>query len=555
MADNLFRRLAAAMGQPELGRQIRASPRHADRNEHHDALDEIIGRLDAAHPLAELEAILQKAAVPATRIFTIEDIFNDPHYRARNSIVAAPDDSNGQRRHGGRRAAAVGDAGRRAPCRPRRRPGHARGAARRARAERCEHRRARSARVIADEAARERERLHERERPSHGIHGTVRRRTPGRTATRPSAPRRSPWAGRRSSRAARPRACSTRASASMCWSMPGTFIESGLFGTSATRPEDRDSSPADGKIAGFGKIDGRECAIVVNDFTVMGASSSATNGRKIGHMKRVATSRGMPMVFLGESSGARMPDHMGSRGMGSLLGNDGTQYVRMRETPWASATLGLSYGSSSWYAVLSDFSVMRKGAVLAVSSPQLASLAIKEKVDPEELGGWQVHAEVTGFADAGRRHRRGGDRRDQDLPVLPARATTTKRRPSVRGAAGSGEAMAGIAKLLPEKRTQVYDVRNIIRTIVDTDSFFELKARFGKVAVTGLARLGGSTVGIRRQQSAVQGRRDGHRRLREGHELPRAVRQLQHPDRAARRHARASRSASRPSASARRARS
>src|SRR5262245_54477352 len=108
----------------------------------------------------------------------------------------------------------------------------------------------------------------------------------------------------------------------------GTFIESGLFGASATRPEDRDKSPADGKVAGFGKIDGRECAIVANDFTVMGASSSATNGRKIAHMKRVATTRGLPMVFLGESSGARMPDHMGSRGMGALLGNDGTQYMR-----------------------------------------------------------------------------------------------------------------------------------------------------------------------------------------------------------------------------------
>jgi acetyl-CoA carboxylase carboxyltransferase component len=180
---------------------------------------------------------------------------------------------------------------------------------------------------------------------------------------------------------------------------PGTFIESGLFGTSSSNPADRDRSPADGKVAGFGKIGGRESAIVANDFTVMGASSSSTNGRKIAHLKRVACQRGLPMVFLGESSGARMPDHMGSRGMGTLLGNDGTQYLRLRETPWASATLGQSYGSSSWYAVLSEFSVMRKGAVLAVSSSLLASLAIKEQVDPEALGGWRLHAEVTGFAD------------------------------------------------------------------------------------------------------------------------------------------------------------
>src|SRR6201999_1736568 len=91
----------------------------------------------------------------------------------------------------------------------------------------------------------------------------------------------------------------------------GTFVESGLFGTSASNPSDRHSTPTDGKVVGFGRIDGRETAVAANDFTVKGASSSATNGRKLGHLKRVATARGLPMVFLGESSGARMPDHMG----------------------------------------------------------------------------------------------------------------------------------------------------------------------------------------------------------------------------------------------------
>jgi crotonobetainyl-CoA:carnitine CoA-transferase CaiB-like acyl-CoA transferase len=93
-ADNLFRRLAAAMGQPDLAKDPRFAD-HAGRNRHYEALDEIIDRWTSAHPLTELEAILQKAEVPATRIFTIEDIFNDPHYRARNSIVAAPDDKMG----------------------------------------------------------------------------------------------------------------------------------------------------------------------------------------------------------------------------------------------------------------------------------------------------------------------------------------------------------------------------------------------------------------------------------------------------------------------------
>lgn len=93
-ADNLFRRLAAAMGQPELAQDPRFNA-HAGRNSNNDALDEIIEVWTRSLPLAELEAILQKASVPATRIFTIADIFSDPHYRARNSIVAAPDDNMG----------------------------------------------------------------------------------------------------------------------------------------------------------------------------------------------------------------------------------------------------------------------------------------------------------------------------------------------------------------------------------------------------------------------------------------------------------------------------
>ena len=93
-ADNLFRRLAAAMGQPDLAGDIRFAD-HAGRNRNYAVLDEIIETWTRSLPLAELEAILQRASVPATRIFTVEDIFHDPHYQARNSIVAAPDDSMG----------------------------------------------------------------------------------------------------------------------------------------------------------------------------------------------------------------------------------------------------------------------------------------------------------------------------------------------------------------------------------------------------------------------------------------------------------------------------
>nr|MBF0686131.1 methylmalonyl-CoA carboxyltransferase [Pseudomonas sp.] len=272
----------------------------------------------------------------------------------------------------------------------------------------------------------------------------------------------------------------------------GTFLENGLFATSI-RPEMRAHSPADGKISGVGRIDGREVAVVSNDFTVMGASSSSINTAKVGYIKKVATSRGLPMVFLGESTGARMPDVMGAAGVGS--GDRPTQYRRMRETPWVSAVLGHCYGSSSWYAALADFVVMRKGAVTAVSSVRLTSMAISEEVDPEELGGWKLHTEVTGMVDLAV---------DTDEEALQATKRFLSYLPSHHMEAPpvhavppeSGKDAHKILDILPESRTKVYDVRKILNLIYDKDSVFELKPRFGKSIVTALARLNGKSVGI-----------------------------------------------------------
>ncbi len=281
----------------------------------------------------------------------------------------------------------------------------------------------------------------------------------------------------------------------------GTFLESGLFAVSA-RPEARDKSPADGKIAGYAKIDGREVAVVSNDFTVMGASSSEVNTSKVGHVKKVATGRGLPMVFLGESTGARMPDVMGAA---SITGGDRpTQYLRMRETPWVAAVLGHCYGSSSWYAALGDFVVMRKGAITAVSSVKLTEMAISQAVDPEELGGWKMHTEVTGMVDlAVDTDEQALDAVRKFLSYLPSHHLEV---PPVHPVPPeSGKDAHRILEILPESRTKVYDVRKILNLIYDAGSIFELKPRFGRSVVTALARLDGKTVGIVANNPFVRG--------------------------------------------------
>ncbi len=276
---------------------------------------------------------------------------------------------------------------------------------------------------------------------------------------------------------------------------PGSFIETGLFGTSGVYPEQADETPGDGKLAGFGRVDGRDVAIVVNDFTVKGASSSATNSKKIGHMKRTAIERGMPLVIVGESTGARLPDAMGSRGMGLLLGNDNTQFRRTRETPLATAVVGPSFGSSAWLACIADFAVMQKGATMAVSSPRLIEMALKEKVDLDELGGWRLHAETTGLIDqVVDTEEEMLDALRKFLSYMPSHHREAP--PDAPIPAGSGESMQHILSLLPEKRTQVYDMRRVVNCLIDKDSLFELKSRFGKSAITALARLGGKSVGI-----------------------------------------------------------
>jgi crotonobetainyl-CoA:carnitine CoA-transferase CaiB-like acyl-CoA transferase len=94
MGDAVFRRLAQAMAQPGLADDPRFA-RATDRSAHADEIDDLIARWTRAHPLVHLEQVLERAAVPAMRIFTIADIFADPHYRARGTIVHAPDEDLG----------------------------------------------------------------------------------------------------------------------------------------------------------------------------------------------------------------------------------------------------------------------------------------------------------------------------------------------------------------------------------------------------------------------------------------------------------------------------
>lgn len=273
----------------------------------------------------------------------------------------------------------------------------------------------------------------------------------------------------------------------------GTFLESGLFATS-DRPEAREDTPADGKICGYGRIEGREAAVISHDITVKGASSSPINVKKMSHMRRTAQANGMPLVLLNESSGARIPDTMGAIGTGTL-GQDPRQFIRMREIPYAAAVLGPAFGTACWFTMLSDYVVMRKDAILAISSPKVTSIAINQQIDPQELGGWRMQAEVTGKVD----HAVDTDEEALDLlkkflSYLPSHNRESP--PTSTVAAGADDAAGKMLEILPEDRGRVYDMRKVVAAIADPGSVFALKERYGKTAITALARINGQTVGF-----------------------------------------------------------
>ncbi|MGE0798624.1 MAG: acyl-CoA carboxylase subunit beta [Lautropia sp.] len=273
----------------------------------------------------------------------------------------------------------------------------------------------------------------------------------------------------------------------------GSFIEIGRFARGERR-EDWDNTPADGKVCGYGRIEGREAAVVSHDITVKSASSSPINVRKMGHMRRAAQANGMPLVLLNESSGARIPDTMGAIGTGTL-GQDPQQFIRMRDIPYVSAVLGPAFGTACWFTQLSDFVVMRKDAQLAISSPKVTSIAINQDIDPMELAGWRMQAEVTGKVDYGvDSDEEAIDLVKRFLSYLPSHHGELPPRAAVP--TGSDDAVRGLLDLVPESRSKVYDVRKVVAAICDRDSVLPLKDRFARTAFTALGRIDGRPVGI-----------------------------------------------------------
>lgn len=289
----------------------------------------------------------------------------------------------------------------------------------------------------------------------------------------------------------------------------GSFFEFGMLACS-DRPEMKDMTPADGIITGFGRVNNRPVGIVANDFTVLASSNARIYSKKAKYIREQVTAKGIPLVWLGESGGGRLPDLQGARGIVSLSGEGGSgtwalsQYTHRRETPWVIAIMGPCNGVPMWQACLSDLVVQIKGSTLSVSGARALQKSIAATYTDEDMGGYTVHAEITGMAD------QVADNEDDCLRIItefldymPAHNMELPPRKPVP--AGSGADMDTILDILPEKRTRAYDMYKIIKAIVDGGVIFDLKKSFGRTLITCLARIDGWVVGFIASQPLVNG--------------------------------------------------
>lgn len=263
---------------------------------------------------------------------------------------------------------------------------------------------------------------------------------------------------------------------------------------------DKQRFPGDGVVTGHGKIDGRQVFVFAQDFTVFGGSLSETHAQKICKIMDLAMKTGAPVIGLNDSGGARIQEGVVSLG--------GYADIFLRNTlasgvvPQISCILGPCAGGAVYSPAITDFNVMVKDtSYMFITGPDVIKTVTHEEVTKDELGGALTHNSKSGVAHFAA---------DSDEHALRITRELISFIPSNNMAdppyAATEDPVTRIDKelntLVPENANMPYDIRDIIKRVVDDGYFFEVQELFAQNIVVGFARLGGHSVGIVANQPA-----------------------------------------------------
>jgi len=253
-------------------------------------------------------------------------------------------------------------------------------------------------------------------------------------------------------------------------------------------------------VVGIARIDDRPLVVCGDDFTIRGAAYSAVGLKKALYADDLAVRRRIPLVRLLEAGGASIA------GAGENRGRSGYDMTApaplnllsmetMATVPVVCAALGPVAGFPAGRLVASHLSIMtRETAQVLVGGPALVERALGAKTTKEELGGASVHLQsgvvdnvADDEADVFRQTRKF-------LSYLPANVWELPPHHPIDDPPGRAE--EALLEIIPRNRRRAYKIRRVIEFVVDTGSFFEMTAGYGRSQVTGFARVAGHTVGI-----------------------------------------------------------
>jgi len=277
---------------------------------------------------------------------------------------------------------------------------------------------------------------------------------------------------------------------------PGSFCEQYIFAETISREfgMDKRRYPGDGAIVGFGEIDGRRVCITANDSLIMGGSGASSHIRKLAQTIDQAVRIGCPFIQLNDSSGGRIQE---GSDKASYAGSVFYSHVQASGiVPQITAIVGRCAGFAVYGAALTDFVFIVDGlGEMFITGPAIIRETTGEEISFADLGGARVCTQVNGAADfLVANERECFEQIRRLLSFFPSNYRETP--PDRHSGDPTDRSVAELEDMVPSNPQRAYDIRRVIKKILDDGDFMEVKADFSKNIVVGFGGMGGQSIGV-----------------------------------------------------------
>src|SRR6267142_2556779 len=282
----------------------------------------------------------------------------------------------------------------------------------------------------------------------------------------------------------------------------GSFVELDKFKTHRITDFDMAERkvPGDGVVTGYGTIDGRQVCVFSHDFTVFGGSLSGAFAEKVCKVMDLAAKTGCPVVGLNDGSGARIQE-----GVVSLAGYADIFLRNVMSSgvvSQISAIMGPCAGGAVYSPAMTDFIVMvRDTSYMFITGPDVIKATTHEEVTMQELGGADTHSQKSGVCHLEAEDDQGALVMIRELlSYMPSNNLDPA--PIIATEDPADREELSLDAIVPDASNKAYDMKEVIRLVVDDGYFYEVHEYYAKNIVVGFARMNGRPVGIVANQPA-----------------------------------------------------